>query len=128
MTCLLDTHCFLWAIRDDARLSGRAARIFRDGRNHLLLSVASVWEMMVKAEIGRLEFPRPAGDFLKRQIVSNGIRVLPIRLADALRLEGLPLHHRDPFDRMLIAQALEEEVPIVSADPALRAYGAEIIW
>lgn len=128
MTCLLDTHCFLWAIRDDPKLSDRARKIFRDRRNELLLSVASVWEMIMKAEIGRLQFPRPAGDFLKIHILGNGILVLPIRLEDALRLEGLPLHHRDPFDRMLIAQAMEEGVPILSADPALRAYGAEIIW
>ena len=128
MTCLLDTHCFVWAIRDDARLSKRADQIFRDPGNQLLLSVVSVWEMLVKADLGRLRLPRPAGDFLKEQMVSNNIGILPIRLADALRLEGMPLHHRDPFDRMLIAQAMEEGVPILSADPALRAYGAEIIW
>ena len=128
MTCLLDTHCFLWAILDDPRLSARAGQIFRDGRSEILLSVASVWEVIVKVQIGRLRLPRPAADFLKIQILANGIRVLPIRVADAFRLEGLPLHHRDPFDRILIAQAMEEEVPILSADPALRAYGAEIIW
>ncbi len=128
MICLLDTHCFLWFIRDDPRLSRHADRILRDGRSHILLSVASVWEMIMKAETGRLLLPRPIGDFLQDQVVRNAIKVLPIRLEHTLRLEGLPLHHRDPFDRMLIAQAMEEEVPILSADPALRAYGAEIIW
>ncbi len=128
MTCLLDTHCFLWAILDAPRLSSRAGQIVRDGRNELLLSVASIWEIILKAQIGRLQFPRPAADFLKIQIVVNRIRVLPIGLADALRLEGLPLHHRDPFDRMLVAQAMEEGVPILSANAALQAYGAEIIW
>ncbi|MGH9533001.1 MAG: type II toxin-antitoxin system VapC family toxin [Terriglobales bacterium] len=128
MTCLLDTHCFLWAILNDPRLSAQVGQILGDGRNQLLLSVASVWEIIVKVEIGRLPLPRPAADFMMRRIVKSGIRVLPIRLEHALRLEGLPMHHRDPFDRMLVAQALEEGVPILSADAALRAYGAEIIW
>ncbi|MCI0355332.1 MAG: type II toxin-antitoxin system VapC family toxin [Acidobacteria bacterium] len=128
MTCLLDTHCFLWAILNDPRLSAPASHILRDGRNHLFLSVASVWEIMVKVEIGRLPLPRPAADFMLSRIVSSGVQMLPIRLEHALRLEGLPMHHRDPFDRMLVAQAMEEDVPILSADPALRAYGAEIIW
>lgn len=128
MTCLLDTHCFLWAILNDARLSAQARQILRDGSNHILLSVVSVWEVMIKVQIGRLPVPRPAAPFMMRRIVTAGIRVLPIRLEHALRLEGLPLHHRDPFDRMLIAQAMEEEIPILSADPALRPYGAEVIW
>lgn len=128
MTCLLDTHCFLWFIRNDLRLSRRADGILRDGRNHVLLSVASVWEMVMKAETGRLPLPRPLGDFLQDQVLHNAISVLPIRLEHALRLEGLPMHHRDPFDRMLVAQAMEEDVPILSADPVLRAYPAEIIW
>ena len=128
MTCLLDTHCFLWAIRDAPQLSPRAKQIIRDGRNDMLLSVASIWEIILKAQVGRLHFPQPAADFLKIQIVANRIRILSIELRDVLRLEALPLHHRDPFDRILVAQSLEAGVPILSADSALRAYGAEIIW
>jgi PIN domain nuclease of toxin-antitoxin system len=125
---LLDTHAFLWAITDDPQLSGKARRLFTGSENELFLSVAGVWEILVKVQIGKLPLPKPAGDYLQKQLAKNAVQVLPIRLRHALRLEQLPLHHRDPFDRILIAQALEEEMPILTADPVMNQYSATLLW
>jgi PIN domain nuclease of toxin-antitoxin system len=125
---LLDTHAFLWAITDNPQLSDKARRMFTSSDNELLLSAASVWEILVKVQIGRLPLPKPAGDYLERQLAKNSITVLPIQLRHVLRLERLPLHHRDPFDRLLIAQSLEEELPVLTADPLMKNYSAMLLW
>jgi PIN domain nuclease of toxin-antitoxin system len=125
---LLDTHAFLWAITDNPQLSDKARRMFTSSDNELLLSAASVWEILVKVQIGRLPLPKPAGDYLERQLAKNAITVLPIQLRHVLRLERLPLHHRDPFDRLLIAQSLEEELPVLTADPLMKNYSAMLLW
>jgi PIN domain nuclease of toxin-antitoxin system len=125
---LLDTHTFLWAITDDPQLSQRARDSFASGRNELFLSVASVWEILTKVQIGKLPLPRPAGPYLRDQLVANEVHVLPLRLEHVLRLEQLPLHHRDPFDRILVAQILEDDLPIISADPLLKKYSASLVW
>ncbi len=128
MKVLLDTHAFLWALGDDARLSPEARRIFSSPDSEILLSVASVWEILVKAEAGKLPFPRPASSYIRSQLKKTSTAVLPILLSHVFQLETLPAHHRDPFDRIILAQALEEELPILSADEKFRLYSVEVLW
>jgi PIN domain nuclease of toxin-antitoxin system len=127
MKALLDTHTFLWAIADQEKLSRRAQQIYT-GPNDLWLSVASVWEILIKARAGKLPLPKPAGPYLLKELAKNRIEVLPIALDHVLRTESLPLHHRDPFDRLLIAQSIEEGWPIVTADPLFARYPVDVIW
>jgi PIN domain nuclease of toxin-antitoxin system len=127
MRALLDTHAFLWAIADDKRLSRRAQKIFI-GPNDLWLSAASVWEILIKVQAGKLPLPQPAGPYLVKQAAENRIEVLPITLDHILRIESLAPHHRDPFDRILIAQSIEEKLPLVTADPHFARYPVEVIW
>jgi PIN domain nuclease of toxin-antitoxin system len=127
MKALLDTHAFLWAISDDQRLSRAAQRTFT-GPNHLWLSVASIWEILIKVKAGKLPFPEPSGPYLVRKLGENRIEVLPIKLDHVLRIETLTVHHRDPFDRILIAQSIEEKLPLVTADPVFERYPIDVIW
>ena len=127
MKALLDTHTFLWAIADDKRLSRRAQKIFT-GPNDLWLSVASVWEILIKVKTGKLPLPQPSGAYLVRKAAENRIEVLPIKLDHILRIESLEEHHRDPFDRVLIAQSIEEKLPLVTSDPHFERYPVELIW
>jgi PIN domain nuclease of toxin-antitoxin system len=126
MKVLLDTHTFLWAITDERRLSPKGRSLL--GSADLWWSVVSLWEALTKVQIGKLTLPQPAGAFLTSELASNGVRVLPVTLGHVLRVETLPLHHRDPFDRLLIAQSLEEGWPIVTADPQFARYPVEVIW
>lgn len=128
MKVLLDTHTFLWAIRADERLSSRAREIFIAGRNELLLSVASIWEILLKVQVGKIRFEEPAVGYLKRQIFKNNIRMLPILMDHVAHLESLPLHHRDPFDRILVAQSMEENLSLLTADPLMKSYSVSVIW
>jgi PIN domain nuclease of toxin-antitoxin system len=127
MKALLDTHAFLWAILDDPRLSRRAEKTFT-GPNELWLSVASLWEILIKVKAGKLPLPEPSGPYMVRKLGENRIEVLPVKLDHVLRLEDLPVHHRDPFDRILIAQSIEEKLPLVTADPVFEQYPVELIW
>lgn len=128
MKLLLDTHAFLWIVADDARLSQAARNAFSGPQNEVWLSVASIWEIVVKAARGKLPFPQPAAPYLREQIRQTRVEVLPISLSHVFRLESLPMRHRDPFDRILVAQALEERIPLVSRDRTLSGYGVEILW
>jgi PIN domain nuclease of toxin-antitoxin system len=92
------------------------------------LSVASFWEIVTKVQIGRLPLPEPPSKYLPRHIAALGVQTLAIEVAHILRLETLPLHHRDPFDRLLVAQSLEEKLPLLSCDALLAPYGADIRW
>ena len=127
MKALLDTHAFLWAISGDEKLSRRAGEVF-SGPSDLWLSVASVWEILIKVRIGKIPLPEPAGPYLTKKLVENQIEMLPISLDHALRIETLPSYHNDPFDRMLIAQSLEENLPVVTADRVFLRYPVEVIW
>ncbi len=127
MKAILDTHAFLWAIAEDKKLSRRAQKLFT-GPSDLWLSVASVWEVMIKVQTGRLLLPAPTGPYLVKKLSENRIEVLPVTLDHVLRTEVLPLHHRDPFDRLLIAQSIEEGWPILTADPLFDRYPVEVIW
>jgi PIN domain nuclease of toxin-antitoxin system len=127
MKAILDTHAFLWALAGDARMSRHARDIF-SGSTDLSLSIASVWEILIKVQSGKLNFPRPAGPYVLSRMAENRIKSLPISIDHLLALERLPMHHRDPFDRMLIAQSMEEDWPIITADPMFQKYSIRVIW
>lgn len=126
MKLLLDTHAFLWSISGDQRLSAAAVTAFEE--SELLLSAASIWEIVTKYQIGRLELPAAPSDFLPEHLERNAIALLPILPRHVFRLERLPLHHKDPFDRILVAQGLEEGVTILTAGRQFTAYGVSTIW
>ena len=128
MKLLLDTHTFLWWITDDQKLSGRAREIISDGSNELFLSAATGWEIAIKVQIGRLKLPEEPIRFILEQMRINAIQSLPIQMNHALHVSTLPQHHRDPFDRLLIAQAQLEGLPILSSDHQLVNYQVEVIW
>ncbi len=121
---LLDTRALLWALAGSARLSAAARAAIIDPDNDVLVSAASGWEIAIKKRLGRLDAP----EGLVEAIADAGFRERPIRLADTARLQTLPDHHRDPFDRMLIAQALVDRIPIVSRDPLLARYRVRLLW
>jgi PIN domain nuclease of toxin-antitoxin system len=123
---LLDTHTFPWAVGDETRLSPNVARLIVSAET--CCSDVSLWEALAKVVIGKLTLPEPAGAYLMRKLEVNGVRVLPLSLSHVLRVESLPLHHQDPFDRMLIAQSIEERLPIVTADPWFSRYPVDVIW
>jgi len=126
MKLLLDTHTFIWAIIDEKKLSPRVRRVMAS--SELWWSVVSLWEAIQKAQIGKLSLPLPAGPFLAGELSSNHVRLLPVSLSHVLRVEELPLHHRDPFDRLLIAQSIEEGWPVITADPWFARYPVDVIW
>lgn len=125
---LLDTHSFLWFVTEDPKLSAPAQRVIAVSSNEPLLSTVSVWEIAIKVSIGRLPIPESLNTFIPEQLRINRIGLLPIELRHIFEVSGLPLYHRDPFDRLLIAQALIEGLPIVSADPAFDNYPIQRIW
>jgi PIN domain nuclease of toxin-antitoxin system len=111
----------------DRRLSRRARQAVEDVEAELYLSAASVWEMAVKTNLGRLQLPASVADYVQSKI-SGGFRILPVEWTHAAAVETLPVHHRDPFDRLLAAQSLAERIPLVTGDPAFKAYGIETVW
>jgi PIN domain nuclease of toxin-antitoxin system len=125
---LLDTHAMLWFFWDDPHLSADAKSAIEDPNNRKLVSVASCWEVAIKVGLGKLDLGESSHTFLPREIAHNNFEVLNITLDHATAVEGLPMHHRDPFDRLLIAQSTIENLPIVSADSAFTQYGIERLW
>jgi PIN domain nuclease of toxin-antitoxin system len=125
---LLDTHAFLWWITDDARLSTRARTTIANRKAECFLSLASCWEMAIKVSLGKLTLAAPVEQFVPEQLSVNGFALLRIEFAHVARVERLPFHHRDPFDRLLVAQAIIEDMAIVSADPVFRRDGVKRIW
>lgn len=123
MRLLLDTHTLLWFLSDDAQLSTPARDLIEDGANEILLSVASAWEMAIKISLGKLTVGGSFDIFIPEQLALNSIELLSITLAHTAAVSTLPFHHRDPFDRLLIAQSLVDSVPIVIRDDVLDAYG-----
>ena len=128
MRLLLDTHTFLWAVAAPRKLSARALTALRNGSNELYLSAASVWEMAIKRSLGKLETDIPLGDLIAQGREKIQLRLLDIAAAHAVAVEALPFHHKDPFDRLLIAQALLEEMTIVGADRRFGPYGVKRVW
>ena len=127
MKLLLDTHTFLWFLDDSPQLSQKGKALL-EADNELLLSVASLWEIAIKLRLGKLTVAVPIEVLMTQQLTQNDIALLPITVAPLIVVSTLPLHHRDPFDRLLIAQALVEQMPIVSADPAFDAYPVQRLW
>lgn len=128
MKYLLDTHVFLWAIAGDRRISEKAHEVLFQKSHDFFLSAGSVWEIVMKVQVGKLPLPARLAPYLKRQMAANRVQVLPISFAHVVRIEQLPLHHRDPFDRILVAQSIEEEMLLVSADPEFRRYPVKVVW
>lgn len=128
MKGLLDTHAYLWFVLNDPNLSGVARAFIADPANELYVSPASYWEVAVKVSIKKYSLTTPFEAFWRKGIGDNGFRILPIELAHAAALTTMPFHHRDPFDRLLVAQALVERIAIISSDGVLDAYGVQRIW
>jgi PIN domain nuclease of toxin-antitoxin system len=128
MRLLLDTHCFLWLNDRPERLGPMALSACQDPGNPLYLSLVSLWEIEIKQHLGKLALKAPWRQMLSRQQADNGLRTLPISLSHIEQLAQLPMHHRDPFDRMLIAQARVEGMALVSVDGAMASYDVEVVW
>jgi len=125
---LLDTHTVLWFLANDPALSATARAAIEDPANHKLVSIATCWELSIKAGLKKLRFVEPVAVFLGRELPANNFDLLAITLAHATAVETLPKHHKDPFDRLRIAQAQIEGIPIVSVDVAFDPYGVTRIW
>ncbi|HEX5307506.1 MAG TPA: type II toxin-antitoxin system VapC family toxin [Solirubrobacteraceae bacterium] len=124
MRLLLDTHTALWLLADDRRLSEHACELLDDPRNEAVLSAVVVWEVAIKRSLGKLDAPDGFADLL----LGGGAAPLPIAIDHARAVRRLPWHHRDPFDRLLVAQAQHERLAILSADEQLAAYGVRVNW
>ncbi len=128
MRLLADTHAVLWFLQGDRRLSAPAARAMEDAGNTIHVSTASVWEMAIKVSLRKLTLSYSLEEDLPRILSENDLDVLPVAIEHAARVHSLPFHHRDPFDRLLVAQAFCERLDIISLDPTFVAYGLKTIW
>jgi PIN domain nuclease of toxin-antitoxin system len=125
---LLDTHALLWFLLDDPKLSVTARDLVDDPGNDIEISPATYWEIAIKVSLRKYELPEPFEVFIEREISINNFHILHIEPKHTAALTRMPFHHRDPFDRLLIAQAMVEQIPIVSADPAFDAYAITRLW
>jgi PIN domain nuclease of toxin-antitoxin system len=125
---LLDTHTFIWFIEGSPRLSSAARAAIEQQDAQRFVSIATAWELAIKMSLGRLELSGTFVEIIPSQVDNNAMTMLPITVNHLTRLTSLPLHHRDPFDRMLIAQALEDQLVVVGADTAFDPYALERIW
>ena len=128
MRVLLDTNVFLWSNEDPDRLSSTARELVEDSTNYVFLSAVSAWEIAIKYEKGSLKLPEPAHQFVIDRVFRLRLQPLNIELPHALRAGSLPPIHRDPFDRLLVAQSQLEGLPILTSDARIAAYGVEVIW
>lgn len=127
MRVLLDTQVWLWMLASPERLSKKSRALVVSVENELILSAVSAWEIAIKYGLGRLQLPEPPADYISRLMTRTGVTPLTIQHRHALHVATLPDHHRDPFDRLLIAQALLEELPVLSSARIFRRYGVEMI-
>ncbi|MFV1860013.1 MAG: type II toxin-antitoxin system VapC family toxin [Anaerolineales bacterium] len=128
MNLIVDTQVFLWWLVDDGALSERARDLMRDAGNTLYLSAVSAWEIAIKAALGRLELSGDPTIVVPEQMAANSIEPLPMQISHALHVNSLPPHHRDPFDRMLVAQSQIESLPILTSDARIGHYDVEVVW
>ena len=128
MKLLLDTQVFLWMVSDAPELSSKARRLAVDSENVLYLSLASVWEMVIKLSLGKLKLAEPIESFITEELPENDIQLLEIGFRHVARVADLPFHHRDPFDRLLISQAQVENLSILSADRVFDRYQVRRLW
>jgi PIN domain nuclease of toxin-antitoxin system len=128
MRLLLDTQAFLWFVLSDPRISATASALIADSNNDIEISPASYWEIAIKISLKKYELQEPYEVFMERELATNQFRILPIEPKHTAVLTMLPFHHRDPFDRLLVAQAMVEQIPLVSNDTALDAYPVRRLW
>jgi len=128
MKILIDTCSFLWFIENSPKLSPLALNLIEDGNNEVLLSIVSVWEIAIKSSIGKLSIPHPFDKFIETQLKINNIELLNISLEEVYFVANLPFHHKDPFDRLIISQAIVGMLPIVSADLVFDSYPVNRLW
>lgn len=128
MRLLLDTHVFLWWVAGRPEISRKARTAIASERNECFVSIASCWEMAIKVSLGKLRIEGALDRFLPEQLAANGFQPLAVELKHVARVATLPFHHRDPFDRLLVAQVLEEGLAIVSADAVFAEYGVRRTW
>ena len=128
MKLLLDTHTFIWWDSEPQRLSQQILNMCQDPENELLVSVASLWEMQIKLQLGKLELNKPLAELVSGQQEINKIDILGVKLEHILALAKLPPHHKDPFDRLLIAQTDIEEAILVSKDQIFTEYEVKLVW
>src|SRR5215211_2166953 len=128
MRLLLDTHAFLWFIMGSPNLSASARALIEDGANERFLSVASLWEMAIKVSLGKLTLSAPFDVLIPNQLGLNGIEPLGIEVVHTSVVSTLPFHHRDPFDRLLVAQAIVEGMPVISIDTTFDMYAVQRLW
>ena len=128
MRLMLDTHTFLWFIEGSLNLSDTAKNLIEDERNQKFLSVASLWEMSIKVSIGKLQLKMAFTELVKQQIYGNAIELLTIKPEHLDELAKLPFHHKDPFDRLIIAQSLVESLPLITKDTVFESYPVQILW
>ena len=125
---LLDTHTLLWFIAEDKQLSSSGQRLILDSSSEVFISIASLWEIAIKINIGKLALNKPFEQAFPDELDSHGIEILDITVDTFAQLTTLPLHHRDPFDRLIIAQAIVEGIPIISKDEAFDLYDVKREW
>ena len=128
MKVLVDTHILLWALLNDRRLSSKAKQLLRSEEHELVFSLVSLWEISIKMRTGKLNAVGSSVAYVRDEMDAYGMELLPIRYEHILQLESLPSHHGDPFDRLLIAQALSESLPVLTGDQTFRRYGIKPIW
>ena len=128
MRLLLDTHAFLWFINGDEHLSQHSRLLIQEADNEVLISVATLWEITIKTSLTKIELSQPFDILIPRELSDNEFTQLPISLEHLIHLGKLPFHHRDPFDRILIAQSLYEQIPLVSKDSEFDKYGIDRFW
>ena len=128
MNLLLDTHIFLWFVFADAALNNYARSLIEDQANTKFVSMVSLWEMAIKHSIGKLPLTLPFPEFMEQQLQEGGFILLPVNFDHTAQVSSLPLHHRDPFDRLIIAQSMAEGMAIVSANGAFDAYSVSRLW
>jgi PIN domain nuclease of toxin-antitoxin system len=127
VTGLLDTHTLIWLDQDHSKLSTAAARFIQDPGNDIVVSVMSVWEMVIKLQTGKIQLPDPVAALISRQ-AANGIRLMGVELSHVLAVETLPNPHRDPFDRIIVAQAIVEGAVLLTADKVFQQYPVTVVW
>jgi|SRR5215471_4370887 len=127
MRLLLDTHIFIWWANEPEKLSQTALPALEDSTNELILSVVSAWEIQIKIQLGKLRLNKSLAELVKSQREHNELQILPLELGHVLTLDMLPLHHKDPFGRLLIAQGISERLTIVTADDSFSAYSVKVL-
>lgn len=127
MKGLLDTHAFIWWDSEPGKVSAPALAFLQDPSNTVFLSVVSVWEILIKQQLGKLTLAAPLPTILAQQ-QANGVQILPVHLTHVLGLTNLPPHHKDPFDRLLAAQSIVEGAALISADPVFAKYPVSVVW